>query len=177
MVVIAAIASLGAVVTGAYTLTAYFGAAVLALAASVIFPAPLSVALRKGAAAVGTVVLAWCAAVSLTAFPVAFGAEPLGLLRWEIPAIGAACAVGVLVVRAGWRRDYPRRLRRRRRARRGRPVGAPVGAYRVVRGGRARDGDDRVRLAGTAATGPRLDRGLPVDPRHRTRRHVRAREQ
>ncbi len=106
MVVIAAIASLGAVVTGAYTLTAYFGAAVLALAASVIFPAPLSAALRKGAAAVGTVVLAWCAAVSLTAFPVAFGAEPLGLLRWEIPAIGATCAVGVLVVRAGWRRDF-----------------------------------------------------------------------
>jgi hypothetical protein len=37
--------------------------------------------------------------------PVAFGAEPNPLLRWEIPAIAAACAVGVAVVRRGWRLD------------------------------------------------------------------------
>ena len=62
--------------------------------------------MRKSAAAVGAGVLTWCAALSLAAFPVAFGAEPIDALRWEIPAIAAACALGVTVVRTGWRRDF-----------------------------------------------------------------------
>lgn len=104
--VIAALASLGAVTTDAYLLTAYAGATALALAASVIFPAPLSLAMRRSAAAVGAVILAWCAALSLTAFPVAFGAAPVDALRWEIPGIAAACALGATVVRTGWKRDF-----------------------------------------------------------------------
>ncbi|HEX2145963.1 MAG TPA: hypothetical protein VHG10_15800 [Glycomyces sp.] len=105
-VVVASVATFGAVVTDAFELTAYFGAAALALAASAIFPAPLSQALRSAAAAVGAIVLAWCAALGLSALPVAFGAEPNSLLRWEIPAIAAASAIGVAVVRNGWRHDF-----------------------------------------------------------------------
>ncbi|GAA2123581.1 SCO7613 C-terminal domain-containing membrane protein [Glycomyces algeriensis] len=104
--VVTALASLGAVVTDAYALTAYAGATALALAVALFFPAPLAQAMRRSAAAVGAVVLAWCAAVSLTTFPVAFGAERIDALRWEIPAVAAACALGVTVVRAGWRRDF-----------------------------------------------------------------------
>ncbi|MDN3239783.1 SCO7613 C-terminal domain-containing membrane protein [Glycomyces tritici] len=104
--VITALASLGAVITDAYTLTAYAGAAALALALALLFPAPLAQAMRNAAAAVGAGVLTWCAALSLAVFPVAFGAEPIDALRWEIPAIAAACALGVTVVRAGWRRDF-----------------------------------------------------------------------
>jgi hypothetical protein len=106
VVSVASLASVSAVVTGAFTLTAYFGAASLTLVASFVFPAPLSVALRKAAAFVGAIVLAWCGALGLSALPVAFGAEANPLLRWEIPAIAAACAVGVAVVRRGWRLDY-----------------------------------------------------------------------
>ncbi|MDA1360792.1 hypothetical protein O1R50_14275 [Glycomyces luteolus] len=105
-VLITAAASLGAVTTDASTLTAYAGATVLALAAAAIFPAPLSAAMRHAAAAVGAIVLAWCAALSLTAFPVAFGAAPIDPLRWEVPAAAAAGALGATVVRSGWRRDY-----------------------------------------------------------------------
>lgn len=104
--VITALASLGAVVTDAYTLTAYAGATALALAVALCFPAPLAQAMRNSAAAVGAGVLTWCAALSLTAFPVAFGAEPIDALRWEIPAIAAACALGTTVVRTGWKRDF-----------------------------------------------------------------------
>jgi hypothetical protein len=105
-VAVASLASVGAVVTGAFALTAYFGAALLTLIAAFVFPAPLSDSLRKAAALVGAIVLAWCAGLGLSALPVAFGAEPNPLLRWEIPAIAAACAVGVAMVRKGWRRDY-----------------------------------------------------------------------
>ncbi|MCD0443850.1 twin-arginine translocation signal domain-containing protein [Glycomyces sp. A-F 0318] len=105
-VAVASLATLGAVVTGALALTAYCGAALLVLAASAVFPAPLSQALRRAAAAVGAGVLAWCAALGLTALPVAFGAEPNALLRWEVPAAAAACAVGAAAVREGWRRDF-----------------------------------------------------------------------
>ncbi|MFG3339865.1 SCO7613 C-terminal domain-containing membrane protein [Glycomyces sp. NPDC048151] len=104
--VVTALASLGAVTTDARTLTAYAGATALALAAALIFPAPLADAVRRSAATVGAGVLAWCAALSLTAFPVAFGAEPIAALGWEVPAVAAACALGVTVVRTGWRRDY-----------------------------------------------------------------------
>jgi hypothetical protein len=103
---VTAVATLGAVTTDASGLTAYAGATALALAAALIFPAPLSTALRRSAAAVGAVVLAWCAALSLSAFPVAFGADPIDALGWEIPAVAAACALGVTLVRRGWRRDY-----------------------------------------------------------------------
>lgn len=106
IVVITAVASLGAVTTDASTLTAYAGATALALAASKIFPAQLAAAMRHAAATVGAFVLAWCTALSLAAFPVAFGAAPIDLLDWAIPATAAACALGVAVVRPGWRRDY-----------------------------------------------------------------------
>lgn len=102
----ASLATLGAVVTDALALTAYCGAAALTLAASAVFPAPLSQALRHAAAAVGAGVLAWCAGVGLTALPVAFGAEPNALLRWEVPAAAAVCAVGAAVVGKGRRRDF-----------------------------------------------------------------------
>ncbi|WP_205324828.1 SCO7613 C-terminal domain-containing membrane protein [Glycomyces sp. YM15] len=105
-VAITAVAALGAVTTDASTLTAYAGATALALAAAATFPAPLSTAMRRAASTVGVVVLAWCAALSLTAFPVAFGAAPVDLLRWEIPATAAACAVGATMIRSGWKRDY-----------------------------------------------------------------------
>jgi hypothetical protein len=105
-VAVASLASLGAVVTGAYALTAYFGAAALTLVASFVFPAPLSDALKKAAGLVGAFLLVWCGALGLSALPIAFGADPNAFLRWEIPAVAAACAVGVAVVRRGWRRDY-----------------------------------------------------------------------
>jgi hypothetical protein len=106
VVAVASLATLGAVVTDALALTAYCGAAVLALAASPVFPAPLARSLRNAAATTGAGVLTWCAALGMTALPVAFGAEPNALLRWEVPAAAAVCAVGAALVPKGWRRDF-----------------------------------------------------------------------
>lgn len=104
--VITALAALGAVVTEARALTAFAGATALALALALFFPAPLARALRRAAALVGGIVLAWCAALSIAGLPVAFGAEPIDALHWEVPAVAAACALGVTLIRTGWRRDY-----------------------------------------------------------------------
>ncbi|MEU5873654.1 hypothetical protein AB0A73_19110 [Glycomyces sp. NPDC047369] len=104
--VTASLAVLGAVTTDAYELSAFFAAALLSLAASPIFPAALADALRKGAMVIGAAVLTWCAFASATALPVAFGAEPNLLVRWEVPAIAAAGALGVFLVAKGWRRDF-----------------------------------------------------------------------
>ncbi|GAA1667008.1 hypothetical protein GCM10009830_10920 [Glycomyces endophyticus] len=104
--VVASTATLSAVTTGVFELTAFFAAALLALACSPIFPAALAGALRNGAMVIGAAVLVWCALLSTAVLPVAFGAEPVPLLRWEIPALAAAGAVGAALVRTGWRRDY-----------------------------------------------------------------------
>ncbi|WP_335986865.1 SCO7613 C-terminal domain-containing membrane protein [Glycomyces sp. MUSA5-2] len=104
--VTASLAVLGAVITDAYELTAFFAAAVLSLAVSFIFPAALADALRKGAMVIGASVLAWCTFVSATALPVAYGAEPNPLVQWEVPAIAVGSAVGVFLVAKGWRRDF-----------------------------------------------------------------------
>jgi hypothetical protein len=104
--VIASLAVLGAVTTGAFELTAFAAAAGLALACAPIFPAALADGLRAGACTIGIAVLAWCTTAAVAAVPVAFGAEPNALLCWEIPVIAAASAIAVPLLRAGRRRDY-----------------------------------------------------------------------
>ncbi|WP_035700296.1 SCO7613 C-terminal domain-containing membrane protein, partial [Glycomyces tenuis] len=103
---VVSIGTLGVVLTESYDLTSYFGAAVLSLAVSRVFPAPLRSALRWGAALTGTAVFGWCAAVALSVLAVAFGAAPIWLLTWEIPAVAAACALGLPLVPKGLRLDF-----------------------------------------------------------------------
>ncbi|MEU6859158.1 hypothetical protein AB0B28_09850 [Glycomyces sp. NPDC046736] len=100
------VATLAAVVTGASALASYAGAAALTLLLAFTFPAPLSAHLKRAAFTVGAAVLTWCAGIGLAAFPAAFGAEPHRFLDWEAAAVTALCAIGVLAVGRGARRDY-----------------------------------------------------------------------